>query len=132
VLLRPLPYPDSGRLVRAYEEHPGAPRPPGEPPLSNTTMYGWRSSSRTLEGLAAYYAREFTVVVGGEATRLHGAEVSASAFPLLRATASAGRFFTAVDEAPKPRRVVVISDRFWRDPPATPKRFAFGCAKDVG
>jgi hypothetical protein len=44
VLLRPLPYPDSGRLVRAYEEHPGAPRPPGEPPLSNTTMYAWRLS----------------------------------------------------------------------------------------
>src|SRR5262245_14804635 len=115
VLLRPLPYPDPDRLVRLYEEHPGAPRPPGEPPLSNTTMYAWRERTQTLEGLAGYYAREFTVTVDGESTRLHGAEVSASTFALLRASPSAGRFFTASDETPKPRRVAVISERFWRE-----------------
>src|SRR5215510_4048182 len=61
VLLRPLPYPDSARLVRLYEEHPGAPRPPGEPPMANTTMYAWRAraeTARTVDGLAAYYGRE--------------------------------------------------------------------------
>src|SRR4051812_10174291 len=115
VLLRPLPYPDPDRLVPLYEEHPGAPRPPGEPPLSNTTMDAWRARTQTLEGLASYYAREFTVVVDGEATRLHGAEVAASAFQLLHATALAGRLFTSSDEAPKPRRVVVVSERFRRE-----------------
>jgi len=115
VLLRPLPYPDPDRLLRLYEEHPGAPRPPGEPPLSNTTMYAWRARTQTLEGLAAYYAREYTVTIGGESTRIHGAEVSASAFSLLRAMPAAGRFFTAADETPKPRRVVVVSERFWRE-----------------
>src|SRR5438067_4728663 len=80
VLLRPLPYPDAERLVRVYEEHPGAPRPPGEPPLSNTTMYAWRARTQTLEGLAAYYAHEYTVVIGGETIRLHGADVSAAVF----------------------------------------------------
>jgi putative ABC transport system permease protein len=115
VLLRPLPYPESERLVRLYEEHPGAPRPPGEPPLSNTTMYAWRERTQTLEGLAAYYAREYTVTVAGQSTRIHGAEVSASAFSLLRAAPRAGRFFTAADETPKPRRVVVVSERFRRE-----------------
>jgi predicted permease len=115
VLLRPLPYPDPDRLVRLYEEHPGAPRPPGEPPLTNTTMYAWRARTQTLEGLAAYYAREYTVMVDGESTRIHGAEVSASVFSLLRAIPTAGRFFTEADETPKPRRLVVVSERFWRE-----------------
>lgn len=84
VLLRPLPYPDSNRLVRVYDEHPGAPRMPGEPPLTNTTMYAWRARLTTLEGLAAYYAREYTVVFEGEGVRMHGAEASASLFPILR------------------------------------------------
>jgi hypothetical protein len=54
VLWQPLPFPEAERLVRMYEEHPGAPRPPGEP-LSNTTLYPWRERTRTLEGLAASY-----------------------------------------------------------------------------
>jgi len=57
VLIRPLPYPDADRLVRVYEEHPGAPRPPGEPPMANATMYAWRGGTGTLEGLAAHPAR---------------------------------------------------------------------------
>jgi predicted permease len=115
VLLRALPYPESERLVRLYEEHPAAPRPPGEPPLTNTTMYAWRARTETLEGLAAYYAREYTVSLDGQATRLHGAEVSAVAFSLLRARPGAGRFLSPSEETPRPRRVVVLSDRFWRD-----------------
>ena len=115
VLLRPLPYPDSDRLVRVYEEHPGAPRMSGEPPLTNTTMYAWRARLGTLEGLAAYYAREYTVVFEGEGVRVHGAEASASLFPILRTVAVAGRFFEQ-DEEPRGRNlVVVISDRLWRD-----------------
>jgi len=115
VLFRPLPYPESERLVRVYEEHPGAPRPPGEPPLTNTTMYAWRARTQTVEGLAAYYAREYTVSLDGQAMRLHGAEMSAVGFALLRARPAAGRFYSPADEAPRPGRVVVLSDRFWRD-----------------
>src|SRR6185295_2916395 len=115
VLLRPLPYPESERLVRLFEEHPGAPRPPGEPPMTNALMYAWRARTQTLEGMAAYYGRAYTVSLNGEATRLHGAEVSAAAFPLLGAKPAMGRFYSPGDEAPKPKQVVVLSDRFWRD-----------------
>jgi hypothetical protein len=33
-------------------------------------MYAWRARTQTLEGLAAYYARESTVTIGGESTRI--------------------------------------------------------------
>jgi hypothetical protein len=78
VLLRPLPYPEPDRLVRLYEEHPGAPKPPGEPPLSNTVMYAWRDRTNALEGLSAYYGREYTVMFDGGARRIHGAKASRS------------------------------------------------------
>src|SRR3982750_3109552 len=100
VLLRPLPYPESDRLICVYEQPPGAPQQPGEPPLTNTTMYAWRARTQTVEGLAAYYARDYTVSLDGLATRLHGAEVSAAGFTLLRAKPAAGRFFSPVEEAP--------------------------------
>jgi hypothetical protein len=52
--------------------------------------------------MAAYYAREYTVSLNDEATRLHGAEMSAAA----------GRFFSAGEDAPRPKQVVVpVSDR---------------------
>jgi hypothetical protein len=78
VLLRPLPYPEPDRLVRVYEEHPGAAKPPGQPPLSNTVMEPWRDRTTTLEDLAAYYGREYTVMFDGEARRVYGAEASPS------------------------------------------------------
>jgi predicted permease len=114
VLFRPLPYADAGRLVRVYEVHQGAPLPPGDPQLANTTMYAWRRRLKTLEDMAAYYGREYTVTFDGEAVRIHGAEASSSLFPLLRVNAQVGRFFTAAEDAPNANRVVVISDRLWR------------------
>jgi hypothetical protein len=93
----------------------GAPWPPGEPQLSSTTLYPWRERTTTLEGLAAYYAHEFTIATDGEAIRVHGADLSASAFGLLRARPILGQFFTSADEVPAPRPVVVISEHYWRE-----------------
>ena len=118
VLLRPLPYPEPDRLVRVYEEHPGGVRMPGEPPLSNTTMYVWQQGMQTLEGIAAYYGREYTVAASGDspdAERVHGAEAASEAFALLRATPELGRFFVAREDRPDANKVVVISDRLWRE-----------------
>jgi putative ABC transport system permease protein len=92
VLLRPLPYPEAGRLVRIYEEHPGAPKAPGDPELSNTTMYAWAPRATTVEALAGYYAREYTAVFDGEAVRVHGAEAAPAVFTLLRARPPARTF----------------------------------------
>jgi predicted permease len=115
VLLRRLPYPDADRLVRLYEEHPGAPKQVGEPPLSNTTMYAWRDRARTVEALAGYYAREYTVLFDGDAVRVHGAEAAPALFTLLRARPQLGRFYADAEAAPTHNRFAVIGDRLWRE-----------------
>ncbi len=115
VLLRPLPYPEPDRLVRIYEEHPGAPKPPGEPETSNTTLNAWKGRLQSLEGVAEYYALDYTVTFSDGPVRLHGGQVGPSLFPLLRATPQAGRFFLPGEDAPRGNLFVVISDRLWRE-----------------
>jgi len=113
VLLRPLPYPDAGRLVRLSERHPGATSPLRAPLLSNLTYYALGQSPRTVEGIAAYSTDRYTVTGLGEAIRLKGASVSPILFPTLRARPALGRFFVEDDASESPA-AVVLSDGFWK------------------
>jgi hypothetical protein len=98
-----------------YEEHPGAPKPPGEPEASSTTLNAWQGRLQTLEAIASYYALEYTVTFPDGPVRLHGGQVAPSLFPLLRAMPQAGRFFRDGEDAPRANLFVVISDRLWRE-----------------
>jgi predicted permease len=115
VLLRPLPFPAADRLVRLWEEHPGGVSPAGNRWLSNHTYHAWMTNPRTVEGIGAYATYEYTVTLGAEPIRLAGASVSPSLFALLGSTPALGRFFDESDGQPGATRVVVLSDRFWRD-----------------
>ena len=116
VLLEPLPYPDSARLVRLWEEHPGGQSPAGNRWLSLRTRLAWSDRSRTIEDAGAYGSYDYLVRQPGfEPSRLHGATVSPSVFRLLRVTPAAGRFFVAGEDAAGATPAVVLSDRVWRD-----------------
>jgi predicted permease len=114
VLLRPLPYPDSGRLVRLSEHHPGAAAAIPAPMLSDLTFRAWRAAPRTLEGLAAYGRGEYTDTGGTEPVRLAGAAVSPELFDLLGVRPAAGRLLLPEDATQGGLPVVVISDELWR------------------
>jgi predicted permease len=113
VLLRPLPYPDSDRLVRLSEEHPGAISPLPQPMLSNLTYHAWQGS-RTLEHFAAYRFQQYTVALPASPTRLTGAAVTPSLFALVGQTAALGRFFVEEEAREGANAVTVLSDRGWR------------------
>ena len=113
VLLRPLAYPDSDRLVRLSEEHPGATSPLQQPMLSNLTYHAWRES-RTLEQFAAYRFQQYTVGLPGNPVRLAGAAVTPSLFALVGQTPALGRFFVDAEAREGANAVAVLSDRGWR------------------
>jgi predicted permease len=115
VLLRPLPYPEPDRLVRIWEEHPGASAAIRGAALSDLTYNVWNESPRTLEGIAAHSTARFTVTGFDEPIRVEGAAVSPSLFPLLRATPAVGRFFRTEEGIGTAAPVVVLSDGFWRE-----------------
>lgn len=115
VLLRPLPYPEPDRLVRIYEEHPGAPKPPGDPQMTNTTLNAWSAKLAALEAIAPYGPIDYTVGLPDGAVRLHGADVGAGIFSILRASPALGRFIAPGENVDGASRVVVLSDRLWRE-----------------
>ena len=107
VLLRPLPWPDAGRLVRVTETRRDATR--ALPFLSNITYNAWNDKPSTIEHVAGYLNRTFALDSSGSVERIQGVDVTPSLFPLLRATPRAGRVFDTPDED-----AVLVSERFAR------------------
>jgi putative ABC transport system permease protein len=114
VLLRPLAYAESDRLVQLSERHADQTTLITSPHLSNVTFHAWNGRSRTI-GPIAIYGRGSDTVGLDEPTRVVGASVSPSAFEILRVAPAVGRFFTADDALDNAAPVVVLSDGFWRE-----------------
>ena len=117
VLLQPLPYHDSDRLVRVVER--AAPRTTGGPLLRRTSMswselMDWRTRSTTLSELAYTITPPTTLARTPEGSaRLSGALVSSNLFSILGAHALLGRTLDSRDEVPG-SNTVVISAGAWQ------------------
>jgi len=113
VLLKPLPYPESDRLVALFENH----REQGQDfvPLTAPGFTDWHAQSTVFEGLAAYQPGGFDLTGTGDPVRLSGIRASASLFPLLRVQPELGRGFTEAENVFGGDRVVVIAHRLWQE-----------------
>jgi predicted permease len=117
VLLQPLPYQESDRLVRVVER--AAPGTTGAPLLRRTSMawsevMEWRARSTTLSELAYTISPPITLMPTPEGSaRLSGALVSPNLFATLGARAQLGRTLDTRDEAPG-SNTVVISAGAWQ------------------
>ena len=115
VLVRPLPYPDAERLVRLWEVHPGAQAPMPGAKVSGPTFRAWSASADTIEDLAAFGGRDYTITEAGGTYRVRGTSATPALFRLLGVAPSRGRFFGDTDVRAGATPVVVLSDGFWRD-----------------
>ena len=111
VLLRPLPYPQSDRLVMIFATNRGS---------GNTTdvasypdFVDW-SHAASFARMGAFAARNVTVADRGETEYLVSLRVSASLFDTLGVQPSRGRGFDADDEQPGAPGTVILSDGFWK------------------
>jgi predicted permease len=75
----------------------------------------WEERQSTLEGIAAFTIATFNVSGGDRPERVLGAEMTASAFQVLRESPVLGRPFTAEDEIPGAARVAIIAHALWQD-----------------
>ena len=112
ILFRPLPFADSGRLVRIYMQPPGTTAFTDANPLHPLTFLRVRERQRSFESVEAVWAQERAIGGNGDPESVPSAAVSAGLFRLLGATPVAGRTFTE-EEAQAGRRVVVIGHGLW-------------------
>jgi putative ABC transport system permease protein len=111
VLLRPFPYQDPDRLVIVWETQlqRGLPFMFASPP----TYADWREQNRVFEEVAAFTDRPFFLEGEDETVQVHGAEVSASLFPLLGVQPLLGRTFSSEEVTPGGSRAVVLGQSLW-------------------
>jgi putative ABC transport system permease protein len=118
VLLRPLPFDRSDRLVRLVENIPASESISGAPERTDTMapdVYdGWRANTRTLSHIGLFLAASMTLRRPHDAVRLTGWTISPAVLAMLRVPPAQGRLFTVTDDGPGAERTLILSDRGWR------------------
>jgi putative ABC transport system permease protein len=110
-LLRPLPYRDSDRLAVVLEAR--ATKLTGGFAVAAPNFLDWERQNRVFEGMALYEYLGFNLSGDGEPEQVGGLRVTSRVFEVLGQRPLLGRGFTAVDDQPG-SRVVVLSHRIWQ------------------
>jgi predicted permease len=110
VLLRPLPYPESSRLIFSYDSFPGAGVDRAGTSVPN---YGdRRAMTDVFSSVALYQSSIYTVGQGTQAESVAALNVTPSFFQVLGAAAVRGRLFTEDEGTPGRNKVVLVSHAF--------------------
>jgi putative ABC transport system permease protein len=112
VLWRPLPYPSSNDLISIGEQRPRESRVHG--PVAPADFYDWRRDSLAFSAMAAVEPDPVNISGDGEPERARAITVTAGFLDTLGLAPAIGRNFTVEDEGAGRRRVVLLSDGFWR------------------
>ena len=117
VLLKPLPYPQSGDLVLARKppRDPAANVPGGGDMMPDNEFLAWLEAvPKSFRSLAAYRNNAATLQRGDGAVRVTSAVVTGEFFPMLGVTAWRGRLFGADDLKSGAAPVTVLSYSAWQ------------------
>ena len=99
LLLKPLAFPDAGRLVEVYEaRNNGGYMSPAYP-----NYLEWQKENQVFEQMGAHVIGPETLTGKGNAERVLVGYVTASYLPVFRLRATIGRDLTASDDSPRRR-----------------------------
>ncbi len=111
VLLEPLPFPDSSKLIQLWRSELPA-LTSGS--ASDARYLDWRRHQRVFTDMGAWSPRGMTIAGPEGPERAAGAMASASLFGVMGAPAVLGRYFSDEEDRQGGERVVVISEGLWR------------------
>ena len=109
LLLRPLPYPESDRIVRVLERLPRG----GLNGISTLNYLDWTNGNTVFEYIAAEVGWRATLTGGDQPLLIRGARVSAHYFDIFGAKPALGRAFLQGEDQVGKDRVVLLSHAFW-------------------
>ena len=108
VLLQPLPYPDSQRLMLlqglAGSRHV---------PVSYPEFLAWRDQKEVFEDAAVFINSGFALTGAGEPEQLRGMSISAALLPMFGVKPEAGRLFLPEEDARTANPVALLTHSFW-------------------
>ncbi len=110
VLLRPLPYAESHRLVSMTEQHEQIPTRW----VSYPNFLDWRARSQSFEAMATIRGWQMTMTGEGEAQSVLARMVTADYFRVMGARPSHGRDFIQEEDRFGSQMVAIISHAFWK------------------
>src|SRR5215470_1370507 len=105
IILKPLAYRESGRLVSIQE---------GLLPVNAMHFNAWRESTHALDSMALIGGTTLNLTGSGEPERLPAARVSPSLFPMLGVQPVLGRLLRSEEDVPGRDHVVVIENDLWK------------------
>jgi len=111
VVLRPLPFPESERLVAIWTQTPQVDRLP----MAAANHRDLQAQNTVFEDIAMLgRVSHYNLTGDGEPERLQGSRVAANLFPLLRVKPTLGRGFVQEENQPGRDRVVILSHSLWQ------------------
>ena len=113
VLLKPLPAPESDRILFISNQYPGA----GVPETYSVGVADYLDRRRELkvfEDEAMFRSEDRAVAINGVPERVTAMRVTPSFFRVLRTTPALGRGFTDAEGELGNEEKVVLSDGFWK------------------
>lgn len=116
ILLKPLPYPDSEKIVISLRQ-----TPPGLNLGYNDIPWGLRSfllmaeDSKTFQHVGAFKSDTFNLTGSGDPTILQGLRASSELFPALGITPLKGRWFRTDEDQPGHEHEVLLSFQLWQE-----------------
>lgn len=121
VLLRPLPFEDSERLVSLWESIPDQNRDGIRTSVGD--FFDWRERSRAFEEMSGFFRWKSTLASDAEPQRVWVGYVSARFFEMLGAQPIQGRTFADEENTPDAEKVAILAHGLWES--------AFGADPDV-
>src|SRR4051812_16125798 len=113
VLLKPLPYADSDRLVLIRQSAPLAGR--ADAGVSIKEFFTYRDqATQDFEGLVEFHQMNFDLLKRGEPDRVNTGVVSPNFFDVLGIKPIYGRSFVADDDKPGAPAVLLVSYSYWQ------------------
>jgi predicted permease len=114
IVLEPLPYPESQRIVTIFNVYPGV----GVTDFGANSVpdyFDRKEMKDVFDSVAVYRNTGFDLGAQGTAARVEGARVTPSYFQVIRTNAALGRIFTEDESQPGKDRYVVLTHGLWKE-----------------
>jgi predicted permease len=112
ILIKPLPFPGSDRLIALVHQAPGVNR--SEMAASPAIYFTYREHNQTFESVALWYSSTASVSGGAGPEEVRRLQSTHELLPLLRVQPLIGRTFSEADDRPGSPRTVILSYGYWQ------------------